>query len=99
MSHYDEYPLPPDHGQRPRARDPHDPVVLKPLEVRVADGKLDKALKKLKRKMAAEGILKELKRRRRAIKPSAQRRRKQVEAARRRRKREKAAEKRRAQGR
>jgi len=84
---YDPY----DDIRAPRSE--HEAVVLAPLEVVVQDGRLDKAIKKLKRKMAAEGVLKELKRRRRAMKPSAERRRKQVDAARRRRKRQRAAEK------
>jgi len=87
----DRYPPPPEEP-KPRIRE-HDPVVLKPLEVVVVDGKLDKALRKLKKKMSAEGVLKELKRRRRAMKPSDRKRRKQIDAARRRRKRERAAEK------
>lgn len=86
----DQYPPPPIEPGEPRRRE-HDPVILRPVEVAVVDGRLDKALKKLKRKMAAEGILKELKRRRRATKPSDQKRRKRMDAARRRRKRERAA--------
>lgn len=89
----DQYP-PPPIDYEPRPKDKRDPVVLKPLEVVVVDGRLDKALRKLKKKMSAEGVLKELKRRRRATKPSDQKRRKRVDAARRRRKRERAAEKR-----
>jgi len=91
----DQYPPPPfEPRSHPLARDGHEPVILKPIEVVVADGKLDKALRKLKKKMAAEGILKELKRRRRATKPSDAKRRKRLDAARRRRKRERAAQKR-----
>ncbi|HEY2732943.1 MAG TPA: 30S ribosomal protein S21, partial [Polyangiales bacterium] len=45
------------------------------------------AIKHLKRKMANEGILRELKRRRHYMKPSIKRRKKEAEAARRRRKR------------
>lgn len=75
--------------------DDHKPVLLRPLEVHVADGRIDKALRKLRKKMAEEGVLRELKRRRRAVKPSAQKRRKRVDAARRRRKRERAAAKKR----
>jgi small subunit ribosomal protein S21 len=91
----DQYPPPPiEPRPHPLARDGHEPVVLKPLEVAVAEGKIEKALRKLKKKMAAEGVLKELKRRRRATKPSDQKRRKRMDAARRRRKRERAAAKR-----
>jgi len=91
MSYDDQYPRAvrepsPPHGER-------DPVILKPVEVLVTDGKLDKALRKLTKKMAAEGVLKELKKRRRATKPSDRKRRKRVDAARRRRKRARAAEK------
>ena len=49
--------------------------------------KRDRAVKHLKRKMASEGILRELKRRRHYMKPSVRRRKKAAEAARRRRKR------------
>lgn len=91
----DEYP--PRYRPDPERswHDKRDPVVLRPLEVTVVDGKIDKALRKLKRKMSAEGVLKELKRRRRAMKPSERKRKKRVESARRRRKRERAAEMRR----
>jgi small subunit ribosomal protein S21 len=90
----DQYPPPPFEPGHPLARDGHEPVILKPIEVVVADGKLEKALRKLKKKMATEGVLKELKRRRRATKPSDAKRRKRLDAARRRRKRERAAAKR-----
>ncbi|MCS6856185.1 MAG: 30S ribosomal protein S21 [Sandaracinaceae bacterium] len=66
-------------------------VECKPVEVIVGDKGIDRALKHLKRKMAAEGILRELKRRRHYMKPSVKRRKKEAEAARRRRKREKQA--------
>lgn len=65
------------------------PVVLEPLEVVVdRDTRLEKAIKKLKRKMASEGVLKEIRRRRSYIKPSAQRRKKRLDALRRRRRKE-----------
>ncbi|MFM7298944.1 MAG: 30S ribosomal protein S21 [Planctomycetota bacterium] len=48
---------------------------------------MERAIKNLKRKMAAEGVLRELKRRRHYMKPSVKRRKKASEAARRRRKR------------
>ena len=48
---------------------------------------LTSAIKHLKRKMANEGILRELKRRRHYMKPSIKKRKKEAEAARRRRKR------------
>lgn len=64
-------------------------VQSKPVEVVVGDKGVERAIKHLKRKMAAEGILRELKRRRHYMKPSVKRRKKESEAARRRRKREK----------
>ena len=65
-------------------------VQCKPVEVVVGDRGLDRAIKHLKRKMANEGILRELKRRRHYMKPSVKRRKKASEAARRRRKRTRA---------
>src|SRR3954465_10687850 len=64
-------------------------VQCRPLEVQVGDKGIERAIKHLKRKMAAEGILRELKRRRHYMKPSVKRRKKASEAARRRRKRSK----------
>lgn len=66
---------------------PTDSIQCKPLEVQVGDKGIERAIKHLKRKMAAEGILRELKRRRHYMKPSVKRRKKMSEAARRRRKR------------
>ena len=68
---------------------PIEAVQSKPVEVVVGDKGVERAIKHLKRKMAAEGILRELKRRRHYMKPSVKRRKKESEAARRRRKREK----------
>jgi small subunit ribosomal protein S21 len=62
-------------------------VQCRPLEVVVGDRGIERAIKHLKRKMASEGILRELKRRRHYMKPSIRKRKKQSEAARRRRKR------------
>ena len=62
-------------------------VQCKPIEVHVGERGLERAVKHLKRKMATEGILRELKRRRHYMKPSVRRRKKAAEAARRRRKR------------
>lgn len=62
-------------------------VQCKQVEVSVGEKGLERAIKHLKRKMAAEGILRELKRRRHYMKPSVRRRKKEAEAARRRRKR------------
>jgi len=72
---------------------PSEAVQCKPLEVQVGDKGIERAIKHLKRKMAAEGILRELKRRRHYMKPSVKRRKKASEAARRRRKRLKTEEK------
>ena len=66
---------------------PSEAVQCKPREVVVGDKGIERAIKHLKRKMAAEGILRELKRRRHYMKPSVKRRKKMSEAARRRRKR------------
>jgi small subunit ribosomal protein S21 len=63
-------------------------IQCRPLEVVVGDRGIERAIKHLKRKMASEGILRELKRRRHHMKPSVKRRKKQSEAARRRRKRQ-----------
>ena len=61
-------------------------LVLRPLEVVVEGDNVERAIKALKRKVATEGIYKELKRRRFYEKPSVKRKRKQREAERRRRK-------------
>ncbi len=62
-------------------------VQCKAVEVQVGEKGVERAVKHLKRKMASEGILRELKRRRHYMKPSVRKRKKQAEAARRRRKR------------
>jgi small subunit ribosomal protein S21 len=69
---------------------PSEAVQCKPLEVVVGDKGIERAIKHLKRKLASEGILRELKSRRHYLKPSVKRRKKQAEAARRRRKRARA---------
>jgi small subunit ribosomal protein S21 len=58
----------------------------RPVEVQVDSDNLDRALRALKRKMANEGVYKELKKRKFFLKPSEQKKRKQREAERRRRK-------------
>jgi small subunit ribosomal protein S21 len=68
---------------------PTDAIQCKPLEVAVGDRGIERAIKNLKRKVATEGILRELKQRRHYMKPSIKRRKKSAEAARRRRKRTK----------
>lgn len=57
---------------------------LGPLEVKVT-GSVDRAMSQLKRQMAREGVLKEVKNRRYYEKPSVKEKRKQREAERRRR--------------
>jgi len=59
---------------------------FKPIEVLVEGDNVDRAIRVLKRKMAEEGVLRELKKRRYYEKPSEARKRKQREAERRRRK-------------
>lgn len=76
------------HIDRPLSN-PTESVQCKPLEVSVGDKGIERAIKHLKRKLAGEGILRELKRRRHYMKPSVKKRKKMSEAARRRRKREK----------
>src|SRR5271168_2917131 len=68
---------------------PSEAIQCKPLEVIVSDRGIERAIKMLKRKLASEGVLRELKMRRHYMKPSVKRRKKQAEAARRRRKRAK----------
>jgi small subunit ribosomal protein S21 len=77
------------HMPHSAVANPSEAIQCKPLEVAVGDKGIERAIKHLKRKMAAEGILRELKRRRHYMKPSVKRRKKMSEAARRRRKREK----------
>src|SRR5258708_4295858 len=80
-------------GPRPQTSEtlfmPSDAIQCKPLEVVVSDRGIERAIKMLKRKLASEGVLRELKMRRHYMKPSVKRRKKQAEAARRRRKRAK----------
>ena len=61
---------------------PTDAIQCKPLEVAVGDRGIERAIKHLKRKVATEGILRELKMRRHYMKPSIKKRKKQAEAAR-----------------
>jgi small subunit ribosomal protein S21 len=80
-------PLLPQAVRRGSFSMPTDAIQCKPLEVAVGDKGIERAIKHLKRKMATEGILRELKRRRHYMKPSIKSRKKASEAARRRRKR------------
>ncbi len=78
-----------DRGDRPR-RTGKPPQKrgdgsLRPLEIVVVDGDVERAIRALKREVGKEGILKALKRKRYYEKPSEARKRKQREAVRRRR--------------
>ena len=59
---------------------------MRPLEVFVDNGNVDRAIRILKRRMADAGVLRELKKRRYYEKPSERKKRKQREALRRHRK-------------
>ena len=63
-----------------------------PLEVRVDGDNMNRAINQLKRKVANEGIYKEMKKRRHYEKPSEERKRKSRESERRRRKSERRSE-------
>ena len=83
-------PMPPFYATIvPGDEMPSEAIQCKPLEVIVSDRGIERAIKMLKRKLASEGVLRELKMRRHYMKPSVKRRKKQAEAARRRRKRAK----------
>lgn len=76
------------------AKEPANPgktIEGRPLEVSVDERGLERALRRLKRKIATEGVTRELKRRRHYEKPSVRKRRKAREAERRRRRRERRA--------
>ncbi len=62
--------------------------MTKPIQVEIYDGNIEKALRDLKKKMAFEGVYKEIKRRRFYEKPSVEKKRKREEAMRRLKKRE-----------
>ncbi|MCC6747229.1 MAG: 30S ribosomal protein S21 [Deltaproteobacteria bacterium] len=64
---------------------PSKTVEGRPLEVTVDERGLERAMRQLKRKVAAEGVGREMKRRRHYEKPSVRKRRKAREAERRRR--------------
>lgn len=66
----------------------HEPVQGRPLEVRVDDRGVERAIRKLRRLLASEGVLREIKRRRHYEKPSVKSKRKLREAERRRKRRE-----------
>jgi small subunit ribosomal protein S21 len=81
-------PRPEPNVPPPRTADTHTPVLGRPLEVRVDDRGVERAIRKLRRLMASEGVLRELKRRRHYEKPSVRLKRKIREAERRRKRRE-----------
>jgi small subunit ribosomal protein S21 len=64
---------------------PSRTVEGRPLEVTVDDRGLERAIRQLKRRVASEGVTREIKRRRHYEKPSVRKRRKAREAERRRR--------------
>ena len=74
------------------ASNPGKTIEGRPLEVSVDDRGLDRAIRQLKRKIATEGVTKELKRRKHYEKPSVRKRRKSREAERRRRRKERRAQ-------
>lgn len=74
-----------NRGERPHRASARS-VEFRPIEVTVQDGNVNRALSMLKRKMAAEGIYKELRKRRFYEKPSEERKRRNREAERRRKK-------------
>ncbi len=72
-------------GDRPHRASARS-VEFRPIEVAVQDGNVNRALSMLKRKMASEGIYKELRKRRFFEKPSEEKKRREREADRRRKK-------------
>ncbi|HFE44513.1 MAG TPA: 30S ribosomal protein S21 [Nannocystis exedens] len=66
----------------------HRPVLGRPLEVKVDERGVERAIRKLRRLMASEGVLREIKRRRHHEKPSVKKKRKLREAERRRKRRQ-----------
>ena len=54
----------------------HIPITGRPLEVRVDERGVERAIRKLRRLMASEGVLREIKRRRHYEKPSIRKKRK-----------------------
>ena len=83
MSTPTESPAP----EAPVIKNEHVPVTGRPLEVRVDERGVERAIRKLRRIMASEGVLREIKRRRHYEKPSIRNKRKLREAERRRKRR------------
>ena len=86
MSTPDEQPAAPT--PTPSDKTMHDPVQGRPLEVKVDERGVERAIRKLRRLMASEGVLREIKRRRHYEKPSVKGKRKLRAAERRRKRRE-----------
>ena len=76
----------------PSAASPGKTIEGRPLEVSVDERGIERAIRQLKRKIASEGVTKELKRRKHYEKPSVRKRRKSREAERRRRRKERRAQ-------
>lgn len=76
-----------DRSTKPQVNE-HLPVLGRPLEVRVDERGVERAIRKLRRLMAGEGVLREIKRRRHYEKPSVKSKRKVREAERRRKRRQ-----------
>ncbi|MEE9384424.1 MAG: 30S ribosomal protein S21 [Nannocystaceae bacterium] len=74
-----------------RIQNEHVPIIGRPLEVRVDDRGVERAIRKLRRLIAGEGVLREIKHRRHHEKPSIKLKRKTREAERRRKRRQKKA--------
>ena len=71
-------------AQQVTAANDHRPVLGRPLEVKVDERGVERAIRKLRRLMASEGVLREIKRRRHYEKPSIKKKRTLREAERRR---------------
>jgi small subunit ribosomal protein S21 len=80
---------PTDNGATPEISqvNEHIPVLGRPLEIRVDERGVERAIRKLRRLLAGEGVLREIKRRRHYEKPSVKSKRKLREADRRRKRR------------
>lgn len=78
-----------------RDRNKRDQNELGPIEVRVRDNNINRAINQLKRQVGREGINRAAKRHRFYVKPSDAKRQKSIEAERRRRKEERNRKKRR----
>ena len=72
----------------PKSTAPGKTIEGRPLEVTVDERGIERAIRQLKRRIAAEGVTKEIKKRKHYEKPSVRKRRKSREAERRRRRKE-----------